>query len=131
MQSPVSLRVGAFAGPKPSRRASCILVSGVVSNGWYGMIAAHVFTYVPGARRCEPTPTKPASCSRPLHPLIRRLESGRWDPGPKLCWSVRVGGQVGGIAEWPLPGWAGGRMGKWADGQVGGVAELAATRMPH
>ena len=105
MQSPVSLRVGAFAGPKPSRRASCILVSGVVSNGWYGMIAAHVFTYVPGARRCEPTPTKPASCSRPLHPLIRRLESGRWDPGQKLFWcvcAVRVSRRVGGSARLPI-----------------------------
>ena len=58
----------------------------------------------------EPTPTKPASYSRPLHPLIRRLESGRWDPGPTRFWCVCgwagewAGGLVGAIADWPLPG---------------------------
>ena len=62
------------------------------------------------ATQPEPTPNKPASCSRPLHPLIRRLESGRWDPGPKRFWCVCgwagewAGGRVGAIADWPLPG---------------------------
>ena len=41
---PVSLRVDAFAGLKPSRRASWCWEDGVplVSNGWHGMTTAHV-----------------------------------------------------------------------------------------
>ena len=45
VETPVSLRVGAIPpGPEPSRRASRIVVSGVVPHGWHGMLDAHVYT---------------------------------------------------------------------------------------
>ena len=73
------------------------------------MLAARVDTHTRrAAPEPEPAPTKLASCSTPLRPLICRLEIARWDPGPKLFWCA--------------DGWAGG---------IGRNCRFAATRMPH